>query len=71
VEVRLDEMYVKVNGEMLPMARRGPRGRGARELRHEDRDKTAGLKFMKRAMKRFGRPEAITTDGLRSYRGDE
>jgi putative transposase len=32
------------------------------------RDKTAALAFMKRALKRHGSPEAITTDGLRSYR---
>src|SRR3546814_10957062 len=31
------------------------------------RDKAAALKFMKRALKRFGRPEIIVTDGLRSY----
>jgi putative transposase len=31
------------------------------------RDKAAALSFMKRALKRHGSPEAITTDGLRSY----
>ena len=30
----------------------------------KDRDKAAALKFMKKAMKRFGSPEAITTDGV-------
>ncbi len=30
-------------------------------------DKVAALKFLKKAIKRFGNPEAITTDGLRSY----
>ena len=32
------------------------------------RDKAAALKFIKKALKRHGSPEAITTDGLRSYR---
>jgi len=31
------------------------------------RDKGAALAFMKKAMKRHGSPEAITTGGLRSY----
>jgi putative transposase len=30
------------------------------------RDKAAALTFMKKALKRHGSPEAITTDGLRS-----
>ncbi|CAN5132545.1 hypothetical protein BH09PSE2_BH09PSE2_04990 [soil metagenome] len=32
------------------------------------RDRTAVLAFIKKAMNRHGSPEAITTDGLRSYR---
>lgn len=31
------------------------------------RDKSAALAFMKKALKRHGKPEAIVTDGLRSY----
>ena len=31
------------------------------------RDKAAALAFIKRAMKRHGRPRAVVTDGLRSY----
>ncbi len=31
------------------------------------RDKDAALTFMKKALERHGSPEAITTDGLRSY----
>jgi putative transposase len=30
-------------------------------------DKAAALKFIKKAMRRHGRPKAIVTDGLRSY----
>jgi putative transposase len=33
----------------------------------KERDKAAALKFIKKAMKRHGRPQAIVTDGLRSY----
>jgi putative transposase len=32
------------------------------------RDKAAALSFMKKTLKRHGPPEAITTDGLRSYK---
>jgi putative transposase len=32
------------------------------------RDEAAALRFMKKAIKRHGSPEAITTDGLRSYK---
>ena len=31
------------------------------------RDKSAALKFLKKALKRHGRAETIVTDGLRSY----
>ena len=32
------------------------------------RDRKAALKFLKRAMERYGRPRSIVTDRLRSYR---
>jgi putative transposase len=32
------------------------------------RDTDAALRFMKKALRRHGAPEVITTDGLRSYR---
>nr|WP_241659835.1 DDE-type integrase/transposase/recombinase [Sphingomonas glacialis] len=32
------------------------------------RDKGAALTFVKKTLKRHGSPEAITTDGMRSYR---
>jgi putative transposase len=31
------------------------------------RDKSAALKFLKKALKRYGSAETIVTDGLRSY----
>jgi len=36
-------------------------------LATKTRDKPAALKLMKRLMKRYGRPETVVTDGLRSY----
>ena len=32
------------------------------------RDRRAALRFLKRAMKRYGRPVSVVTDGLASYR---
>lgn len=32
------------------------------------RNKGAALRFMRKTLKRYGQPEAITADGLRSYR---
>ena len=65
----LDEMYVKVDGEMRYLWR---------AVDHEveilesfvtkERDRHAALRFMKKTLKRHGSPEAITTDGLRSYK---
>ena len=33
----------------------------------KERDKASALKIIKKAMRRHGRPEAINTDGVRSY----
>lgn len=61
-------MYVKVNGEIRYLWR---------AVDHEveilesfvtkTRDEGAALAFMKKAMKRYGKPEMVVTDGLRSY----
>ena len=65
----LDEMYVKVNGEMRYLWRAvDHEGEVLESFVTRDRDKAAALKFMKKALKRHGSPEAITTDGLRSYK---
>ncbi len=64
----LDEMYVKVNGEMRYLWRAvDHEGEVLESFVTKERDKVAALKFMKKAIKRFGNPEAITTDGLHSY----
>ena len=65
----LDEMYVKVNGEMRYLWRAvDHEGEILECFVTKDRDKAAALKFMKKALKRHGSPEAITTDGLGSYK---
>ena len=64
----LDEVYVKINGEMHYLWRAvDQEGEVLESFASKTRDKGAALKFIKRAMKRHGRPKAITTDGLRSY----
>jgi putative transposase len=64
----LDEVYVKINGEMRYLWRAvDHEGEVLESFVTKDRDKAAALKFIKKAMKRHGRPKAIVTDGLRSY----
>ena len=65
----LDEMYVKLNGEMVYLWRAiDQEGEILESFVTKTRDKVAALTFMKKALKRHGSPETITTDGLRSYR---
>lgn len=64
----LDEMYGKVNGEKVYLWRASiMKARSSRAMSPKHGDKRAALAFMKKALKRHGSPEAITTDGLRSY----
>ncbi|QQV77586.1 IS6 family transposase [Sphingomonas aliaeris] len=64
----LDEMYVQLNGEMVYLWRAvDHEGEILESYITRTRDKDAALRFMKKALKRHGSPEAITTDGLRSY----
>jgi putative transposase len=64
----LDEMYVKLNGEMVYLWRAvDHEGEILESFVTKKRDKSAALAFMKKALKRHGRPEAVVTDGLRSY----
>ena len=64
----LDEMYVKLNGEKVYLWRAvDHEGEVLESYVTKTRDKGAALAFMKKAMKRHGSPEVITTDGLRSY----
>ena len=62
-------MYVKVNGDMRYLWRAvDHEGEILESFVTTNRDKAAALKFMKKALKRHGLPEAIITDGLRSYK---
>jgi putative transposase len=63
----LDEVYVKINGQMHYLWRAvDHEGEVLEVLATKERDKAAALKFMKRAMRRYGKPETIVTGGLRS-----
>jgi putative transposase len=65
----LDEMYVKLNGEMVYLWRAvDHEGEILESYITKSRDKDAALRFMKKTLKRHGSPAALTTDGLRSYR---
>ena len=65
----LDEMYVKLNGEMVYLWRAvDHEGEVLESYVTKSHDKAAALAFMKKALKRHGSPKTITTDGLRSYR---
>jgi putative transposase len=64
----LDEMYVKLNGEMVYLWRAvDHEGEILESYVTKKRDKSAALAFMKKALKRHGKPTVIVTDGLRSY----
>ena len=65
----LDEIYVKINGEMHFLWRAvDQEGEVLESFATKTRDKAAALAFMKKALRRHGSPEAIITDGLRSYK---
>lgn len=64
----LDEMYVKIGGKTHYLWRAvDHEGEVLESFATKTRDKAAALRFMKKAMKRYGKPDAIVTDGLRSY----
>jgi putative transposase len=64
----LDEVYVKINGEMHYLWRAvDHEGEILESFVTRKRDKSAALAFLKKALKRHGKPEKIVTDGLRSY----
>jgi putative transposase len=64
----LDEVFVKINGETHYLWRAvDQEGEILESYVTKSRDKAAALAFMKKALKRHGSPEAVTTDGLKSY----
>jgi putative transposase len=64
----LDEVFVRINGEMHYLWRAvDHEGEVLEVFATKRRDRKAALEFLKRAMKRYGRPGIIVTDRLRSY----
>ena len=65
----LDEVFVKINGETHYLWRAVDHEGEVLELfATKRRDRKAALKFRKKTMKRYGRPEIVVTDKLRSYK---
>jgi len=65
----LDEVFVQINGATCYLWRAvDHEGEVLEAFVTKKRDRKAALKFLRRAMKRYGRPEVIVTDRLRSYR---
>jgi putative transposase len=64
----LDEVFVKINGEMHYLWRAvDHEGEVLESYVTKKRDKPAALRFLKKALKRHGKAEKIVTDGLKSY----
>ena len=65
----LDEVFVRINGETYYLWRAvDHEGEVLEAFVTKKRDRRAALKFLKKAMKCYGRPRTIVTDLLRSYR---
>ena len=64
----LDEVFVKINGETHYLWRAvDHEGEVLETYVTKRRDRKAALRFLKKSMKRYGRPHVIVTDKLRSY----
>ena len=64
----LDGVFVRINGETLYLWRAvDHEGEVLESFVTKKRDYKAALRFLRKAMKRYGRPKAIVTDKLRSY----
>ena len=65
----LDEVFVRINGETYYLWRAvDHEGEVLEVFVTKRRDRKAALRFLRKTMKRYGRPEVIVTDKLRSYR---
>jgi putative transposase len=63
----LDEVYVKINGVTHFLWRAlDQEGEVLESIVSKKRDRKAAVEFLKKSMKRYGRPETIVTDRLRS-----
>ena len=64
----LDEVFVKINGETRYLWRAvDHEGEVLESYVTKRRDRKAALIFMRKIMKRYGKPDVIVTDKLRSY----
>jgi putative transposase len=64
----LDEVFVKINGETHYLWRAvDHEGEVLESYVTKRRNRKAALKFLRKSMKRYGNPEFIVTDKLRSY----
>ena len=64
----LDEVFVKINGAQHYLWRAvDHEGEVLESFVTKRRDKVAALKFLKKAMKRYGNPQVIVTDRCPSY----
>ncbi len=65
----LDEVFVRINGETHYLWRAvDHEGEVLEVFVSKSRDRETALEFLKRAMRRYGRPAMIVTDRLKSYR---
>ena len=65
----LDEVFVRINGKAHYLWRAvDHEGEVLEVYATKQRNRTAALQFLRRAMKRYGQPRVIVTDRLRSYR---
>lgn len=65
----LDEVFVRINGETFYLWRAvDHEGEVLEAIVTKRRNRSAALKFLKKAMKKYGNPKVIVTDKLRSYK---
>ena len=65
----LDEVFVRINGKTYYLWRAvDHEGEVLEVFATKRRDRKAALRFLKRTIKRYGRPASVVTDGLPSYR---
>jgi len=64
----LDEVFVRINGELHYLWRAvDHEGEVLESFVTKRRDRKAALKFIRKSMKRYGQPQVLVTDRLRSY----
>jgi len=64
----LDEVFVKINGDTHYLWRAvDHEGEVLEAVATKRRDRETALDFLKRVMKKYGRPQVVVTDKLRSY----